>query len=270
MYRIIACDLDETLLSSDHSVCKRNLEAIEKARKAGVKFVPATGRGYHSVEPTLRQLGLMGEKEEYVISFNGGAITENFQNRLLHFEGISFELARTLYERGLTYDVGIHIYTRDMVYASNITPEDFESLSARMKISWIPDDSLDFLRGTDIVKALYVNTDHEYLRGIEADYQDLASLMDISYSSNRFIEFNRKGVNKGAGLLSLARLLGVRPEETIAIGDNFNDLSMIKAAGLGAGVRNSIEGLKKDCDYITEASNDEGAVAEVIEKFILS
>ena len=172
MYRIIACDLDETLLSSDHSVCKRNLEAIEKARKAGVKFVPATGRGYHSVDPTLRQLGLMGEKGEYVISFNGGAITENFQNRLLHFEGISFDLARTLYERGLTYDVGIHIYTRDMVYASNITPEDFESLSARMKISRIPDDSLDFLRGTDIVKALYVNTDHEYLRGIEADYQD--------------------------------------------------------------------------------------------------
>ena len=100
MYRIIACDLDETLLSSDHSVCKRNLEAIEKARKAGVKFVPATGRGYHSVDPTLRQLGLMGEKGEYVISFNGGAITENFQNRLLHFEGISFDLARTLYEIG--------------------------------------------------------------------------------------------------------------------------------------------------------------------------
>ena len=93
--------------------------------------------------------------------------------------------------------------------------------------------------------------------------------MDVSYSSNRFIEFNHTGVNKGTGLMSLAGMLGVKTEETIAIGDNFNDLSMIKAAGLGVGVANSIEGIKKDCDYITKASNDEGAVAEVIEKFIL-
>ena len=269
MYKLIACDLDETLLCSDHSVSERNRRAIEKARMAGVKFVPATGRGYHSVEPTLRQLGLDNEEGEYVISFNGGAITENFQHRLLHFEGISFELAQALYKRGLRYDVGIHIYTREMAYACNITREDFTSLSARMKITLISGDNIDFLKGTDVVKALYVNRDYDYLRRIESDYRDLAPLMDVSYSSNRFIEFNRKGVNKGLGLLTLARLLAVRPEETIAIGDNFNDLSMIRAAGLGVGVRNSIEGLKKDCDYITEATNEEDAVAEVIGKFVL-
>ena len=157
-----------------------------------------------------------------------------------------------------------------MTYLYNVTPEDFKSLSAHMAVTEISSHDLDFLKGTDIVKALYMNTDHDYLRQIEKDYQDLAPFMDVSYSSNRFIEFNRRGVNKGAGLLSLAELLGIKPEETIAIGDNFNDLSMIRAAGLGVGVKNSIEGIKKDCDYITTATNDESAVAEVIEKFVLS
>jgi hydroxymethylpyrimidine pyrophosphatase-like HAD family hydrolase len=63
--------------------------------------------------------------------------------------------------------------------------------------------------------------------------------------------------------------LGVKPEETIAIGDNYNDLSMIRAAGLGVGVQNTVEGMKKDCDYITDATCDESAVAEVIQKFVL-
>ena len=269
-YRVIACDLDETLLSSDRSISHGNLEAIRKARELGVRFVPATGRGYHSVEPTLRELGLSRKKGEYVISFNGGAITENYDHRLLHFEGISFDLAQELYRRGRNYDVCVHIYTRDMTYLYNVTPEDFKSLSAHMAVTEISSHDLDFLKGTDIVKALYMNTDHDYLCQIEKDYQDLAPFMDVSYSSNRFIEFNRRGVNKGAGLLSLAELLGIKPEEIIAIGDNFNDLSMIRAAGLGVGVKNSIEGIKKDCDYITTATNDESAVAEVIEKIVLS
>lgn len=270
MYKIIACDLDETLLSRDHTVSRRNKTAIEKARRMGVKFVPATGRGYDSVEPTLKELNLFQEEQEYVISFNGGAITENKGNRLLHFQGISFDLASQLYKRGQNYDVTIHIYTRDVVYLYNAAPDDAKSLSARMNIREITCKDIDFLKDTDIVKALYMNTDYDYLRRIEDDYRDLAPLMDVSYSSNRFIEFNCKGVNKGAGLLSLGKLLGVKPEETIAIGDNFNDLSMIKAAGLGVGVKNSIEGIKKDCDYITEADHEEGAVAEVIEKFILA
>lgn len=269
MYKIIACDLDETLLDSNRTVSSRNIEAIRKAHDIGVKFVPTTGRGYHSVEPTLKDLGLFQKKDEYVISYNGGAITENLNNRLLHFQGISFELASELYLRGQKYDVAIHIYTKDMMYLYHATPDDFKSLSARMNVTEISGDNIDFLKGTDIVKALYMNTDYQYLRSIEEDYADLASQMDISYSSNRFIEFNHVGVNKGAGLLSLAKLLGVRQEETIAIGDNFNDLSMIKAAGLGVGVKNSIEGIKKDCDYITEVTNDESAVAEVIEKFVL-
>ena len=99
MYKIIACDLDETLLSDDRTISKENIEAIQKAKELGVKFVPATGRGFNTVGETLKDLGLYDLENEYVISYNGGAITENKGSKLLHFEGISFENASELYKR---------------------------------------------------------------------------------------------------------------------------------------------------------------------------
>ena len=123
MYKIIACDLDETLLSDDRTISKENIEAIQKAKELGVKFVPATGRGFNTVGGTLKDLGLYDLENEYVISYNGGAITENKGSKLLHFEGISFEKASELYKRGLDYDVCIHVYTKDMVYAYKYVQE---------------------------------------------------------------------------------------------------------------------------------------------------
>ncbi len=269
MYKIIVCDLDETLLSMDRTISDRNIEAIKKACALGVKFVPATGRGYNSVDDTLAQLGLLDKEDEYVISYNGGAVTENKGNRLLHFEGIPFSLAEELYRRGLQYNVCIHVYTKDMVYAYRYWQEEIDYLAGRMEVKEIFDTNLDFLTGQEIVKVLYMNTDYSYLKQIEEDLKDITQGIDVSFSANRYIEFNHKGVNKGAGLLSLAKLLDVKVEETIAIGDNFNDLSMIQAAGLGVGVQNTVEDMKPLCDYITEATNDESAIAEVIEKFVL-
>ena len=270
MYKLIACDLDETLYGNDRTIQARNVEAIKRASELGVKFIPATGRGYNSVRETLVDLGLLDKEGEYVISYNGGAITENKGNRLLHFQGLPFEEAEELYRRGLNYDVCIHVYTREMVYAYNITQEEIARLSKRMQVTEVFDRDLQFLAGQDIAKVLYENRDFDYLKKIEEELKDITGNMDVSFSSNRYIEFNSKGVTKGAGLRFVAEMLGIKREETIAIGDNFNDLSMIQEAGLGVGVQNTIQGMRQYCDYITEATNDEGGVGEVIEKFILN
>lgn len=119
-----------------------------------------------------------------------------------------------------------------------------------------------------IVKILFFNPDQNYLWQMEREFADVSENLTVSFSSNRYIEFSPAGVDKGAGLLKLAEMLGVKREDTIAIGDNFNDLSMIRVAGLGVGVANCVDGIKADCDYITAATNDESAVAEVINKFI--
>ncbi len=269
MYKIIACDLDETLLKLDRTIDQKDIEAIAMAREKGVKFVPATGRGYNSVQETLQELGLKQQEGEYVISYNGGAITENKDNRLLHFEGLPFDLAQALYCRGRQYDVCVHVYTRDMVYVYNLFQGEIDYLANRMEIQEIFTEDIEFLRGQEIAKVLYTNTDRAYLNQIEKNLRDITGDIDVSYSSNRYIEFNHRGVNKGQGLIALAKLLNVNLSETIAIGDNYNDLPMIKAAGLGVGVANTVESMKAECDYITEATCNESAVAEVIRRFVL-
>ena len=270
MYKIIACDLDETLLTTaDRKVSAKNVAAVNAARERGVKFVVSTGRGFPSVSGTLSELGLLALPDEYVISFNGAAITENCGNRLLHCVEMPFEIVEKLFKRAETFDLGAHIYTLDKVYGYRFTDNERAYLAGRMEVEMRDDWSMDFLRGDKIVKILFVNPDQNYLWQMEREFADITANLTVSFSSNRYIEFSPTGVDKGSGLLKLAEMLGVKPEETIAIGDNFNDLSMIRAAGLGVGVANCVDGIKSDCNYITHATNDEGAVAEVIEKFIL-
>lgn len=270
MYKIVACDLDETLLSTDRTISAGNKKAIAEAAKLGVKFVPASGRNYISIDAQLKELGVLGAENEYVISFNGGAITENKNHRLLHFDGISFELAEELWKRGQNYDVCTHVYTLDAVYAYNLFQGEKDYLAGRMEVQEVFDKTLDFIRGQEIVKCLYTNTDRAYLQKIAEDLKDITGDVDVSYSSNRYLEFNKLGVNKGAGLNRLAEILGVDMKDTIAIGDNFNDLAMIKAAGLGVGVANVVKDMRADCDYICERDCNHDAIAEVLEKFILS
>ncbi len=270
MYQLIACDLDETLLQTwDKKVSQKNRDAIKKAREKGVRFVVTTGRGYETVDGTLEEIGLKDQEGQYVISFNGGAITENAGHRLMHFEGIPFSRAEELFARGMTYDVGIHVYTKDTVYVYNLSENERTFLQGRMAIEPFSDRNLDFLKGQDIVKCIYVNTDFSYLKKIESELSELVSDMEVSFSSNRYIEFNKQGVNKGNGLRRLAELLDIDMKDTIAVGDNYNDLSMIRAAGLGVGVANTVEEMKAECDYVTAATCDQSAIAEVVEKFVL-
>ena len=92
--------------------------------------------------------------------------------------------------------------------------------------------------------------------------------VEVSYSSNRYMEFNTLGVNKGTALAILANKLSIPIEQTIAIGDNYNDVAMLKAAGLAVAAGNGVDDVKALCDYTTQADNNEGVVAEAIRKFI--
>lgn len=268
-YRLITCDLDETLLNTEKKVPAANVEAIAAARKEGVKFVCTIGRGFPSIQGTLQEIGTVDQPEEYTISFNGGVITENRDNRILHMEPMDFDLAKEIFRRGIAYDVCAHVYTPDTVWVYHINPGEIGFLQGRMEFREFTDTSLDFLEGQTIIKVLFENTDYSYLKSMEDMFHDIRNLVDISYSSNRYLEFNKKGVNKGAALLRLAELLEIPQSETIAIGDNFNDLSMIRTAGLGVGVANTHPDMNELCDVILSRTNDEGAVAEAIERFVL-
>lgn len=269
-YKIIACDMDETLLSSDASICRRNIEAIANAKAQGVKFVPCTGRGFRSVEGVLKTLNLFDKAGQYVIGFNGASITENKGHRSLFWDPIPFDLADRIYRKSASYGLCMHIYTRDTVYISDVTPDEEDFLRGRMAYVPTAEKTLDFLRGKEeVCKLIIMNTDYSRLQEIHAEMKPLLDDITVSFSSNRYIEFMHKGVTKGVALLKLAAMLGVQPEETMAIGDNINDIEMLQAAGLSVGVHNLNPLIRQYCSVVTDATNNDGAVGEAIETFVL-
>lgn len=271
-YKIIACDMDETLLNDDHAICQRNIELIKKAKEEyGVKFVPATGRGYQSIQHDLKTLGLYDEVDEYVISFNGCALTENKGNKLLQFKGLPFSKMKEIFNYGLTKNVCIHVYTKNKLYIYNLSKSEKERLEKqKLECTIMEDNSVDFLKDEQIAKILYQNIDVPYLMDLEPGMKEMTdNYCAVSYSSNRYMEFNTIGVDKGNGLSDLARILNIDIKDTIAVGDNYNDMAMLKVAGLSVAAGNAVEDVKRACDYTTKSNNNEGVVAELIEKFVL-
>lgn len=271
MYKLIVSDLDETLLNNEHYIPKANLEAIKKAEELGVKFVPATGRGFWGIQSILKELDVIDKKEEYVISFNGGAIVENYNSKILEFNGLPFEKAEELFNFGLGKDVCIHVYTEDNVYMYNLNEDErIRCKNMNMGFEERKEDSIEFLRDTPIAKVIFQNIDHLYLVEISEEMKELTEgVVSVSFSSGRYMEMNRYGVNKGDTMLKLGEMLGVKQEEIIAVGDNYNDMSMLKVAGLSVAAGNAVQGIKDICHYVCENDNNQGVIEEVIRKFIL-
>lgn len=268
-YQLIACDLDETLLDSHHGICQKNIDLIHQARALGVKFVPTTGRLFTGVDGVLELLGLDDLEGEYVISANGGIITENKNSQILKMSGLSFEKAKELFEFGKNYNICIQIHTIESIYMYNLN-EDERNRVIGQGVSFEEFVDFETLSDKHIVKVLYETTDVTYLESIAPLLTDIIKdEVSLSYSSSRYMELNQLGVDKGQGLRELAKMLNIPIEATIAVGDHYNDQAMLEAAGLSVAAANAIDDIKKICDYTTTANHNEGVVAEVIEKFIL-
>ncbi|MEG0453530.1 MAG: HAD family hydrolase [Coprobacillus sp.] len=270
MYKMILSDLDETLLVNHH-VPEFNKEAIDKAKEKGVKFVPATGRAYNMIGEILKEVGTYQQAGEYSICFNGGLIIENKDDKILHFEGLSFEQTKELFDIGARYDVCVMIFTLECCYIFKADPDEVQrKTDQKAPFKVIEEYNMDFLKDAKIAKILFEKRDMPYLKSIE---QDLLEYIDgricASYSSYRYLEFNALGIDKGQGLRWLANYLGMEVEEVIAIGDNYNDVEMIKAAGLGVCVSSASDDIKELSDYVCEEDYHEGAVAKTIERFVL-
>lgn len=265
MYRLIACDMDETLLDKNAQVSKENQAVVRRLREQGVKFVLASGRGFLSMKGIAKILSLYDMQNEYTISFNGGVITENKDNRVISSNGISFTQMIALFYIGLQHDVGIHIYTIDNVYMYGINEDEKEYIKGRLDgYVTLSDTNVNFLSDHTIIKVLFHHCDRQYLESIKARISsDILSQFSICYSANRYLEFNQKGVSKGAALLKLMEKLNIKPENVMAIGDNDNDISMLKKAGLGIAVGNAIAEAKAAADYVCQATHEESVMVEI-------
>jgi len=271
MYKLLATDLDETLLSSDGTISQPNKLAIQQAMACGTKIVLATGRSIHNVQRILSSLDLADKPNEFVISYNGGLISENKGTYLLKQQAIAFPLAQQIFQLGVSHHLLIHVFTLNHLYTYQMTLEEEAYLSDRTGMLPLTEASIDHLEQDPIIKISFQHLDRSFLESIEhALDNSLKEQLDINYSSNRYIEFNAKGVHKGNALKTLATQLHINPTDIIAVGDNMNDRTMIDYAGKGIAVANAVPELKELANYITQSTHNEHALSEVIYRFILN
>lgn len=272
-YRMMLSDLDETLLVDFH-VPQVNRDAIRKAREKGVKFVPATGRAFNMIPNILREIGTYDEENEYSICFNGGLIVGNKNARMLHFTQFPDEAGEILFREADARGLCFFVFTPELCYIHNAN--DYEILRKKRQkapLKVMEDNDFSYYGDKSIAKIMIARQDMGYLKKMRKEllqkYPLLREKTELSFSSGRYMECTAAGVNKGTGLLWLANYLGIDPSEVIAVGDSYNDVPMIEKAGVGACVAGSPDDIKARADYVCKKDYTDGAVSEVIERFIL-
>lgn len=266
-YKMLFLDLDDTLLSSDLSISEENLDAIRRASEIGVKVIICTGRGIFSVQHIAEKLKIEWNNC-YIICLNGGAVYKGFPPVLIKERLFDNKSASLIYDTAKKYGVDIQIYRDDMLILDNIS-ERVQMYIEKLKPKYILIDSIADYDG-EIAKVL-LSGSNDILLKIEKELNPkLKGKYNIFLSNPNYLEFTACGTTKGEAMAELSEIIGVDLSQTIAIGDSFNDMSMIQTAGLGVAVRNAVEPLKLRADYITKSTHDENAVAEVIDRFIFN
>lgn len=263
-YKLIVLDLDGTLTNSQKVITPRNRETLIRVQEQGVRLVLASGRPTYGIVPLANELR-MNEFGGFILSYNGGEIINWETGEMIYENVLPNDIVPILYESARNHHLSILTYDGAEIVTENSKDPYVEKEAFLNKMA--VRETNDFL--TDITlpiaKCLIVG-DADKLIPLESELSlRLQGKINVFRSEPYFLELVPQGIDKAQSLAVLLKELGIGREEIIAIGDGYNDLSMIKFAGLGIAMGNAQEPVKKAADYIT-LSNEEDGVAEAIDR----
>jgi Cof subfamily protein (haloacid dehalogenase superfamily) len=265
---LIAIDLDDTLLRSDLTISDGNKRVLAAASAAGIRVVLASGRNIHSMRAYAGELGLLGPGD-YMICSNGAEILHSRSTRVLDERRLSPELcpeiAGAIEERGFPWQ----IYEEGIIHASCANPWALEdSRLSGQPVILVEDREEFFAQG---LLKFVVPGEPEAITGL---LRELSVLLEgkalVITSKPYFLEILPIGADKGSALVRLCGMLGLSPSRAMAIGDAMNDLGMVRAAGYGCAPANAILEVKAAARYVSKMTNDEDAVADLVQRVALA
>ena len=269
--KIIALDLDGTLLDSNKNLSPHNLAALQRAAQAGIEIVPTTGRFYGGMPECIRSLPFVN----YAITINGAQAQDLRTGEVIYKSEIPLDEAIEI----MTYlDSLPVIYDCYMDNAGWMTVDFKKQIDGMVRDGHyrkmlhelrndVPELKAFLLeKGSDIQKTQFFTADMSLREKLLNELEGIFPNICVSSSTEQNVEINASRANKGEALSALARHLGYTDENTMSFGDGLNDLSMIKSAGLGIAMENACDEVKASAGYITD-TNDNDGVMKAIEKF---
>lgn len=267
MIKLIASDLDDTLLDLNSQISAENKQVIQEILDQGLTFTLATGRMFQATAPFGKELGL--DPKQPVICYNG-ALIKRLSGEVLYHQPLPVELATTIAQYGQERGWTVNLYYEDELYvaAMNQQVEDYANL-AKVDVQ-IAEDLAGFIRdGDKELSKILIISDPNLTPGRMEEMRTLAgSEAQIVRSRDKFIEITSATAHKGAALIWLAESMGLTAKEVLSIGDSNNDLTMLQMAGIGVAMGNASDVVKKAADYETKA-NYENGVAYALSRYVL-
>ena len=260
--KLVAIDLDDTLLDSGLKIADNCLQAIAQLQQKGILVTLATGRMYPSALPYARQLKV----DVPLITYQGALVKNSLSEEILYFHPLPSQPATEVIN--FFRQAGVHYHSYQICMES-LTPEGryYESISGIKPV--LVDDLLSICSSGKAMKIMGVTRNEELLLSMEQQLKDRYGVsLNITRSKPFFLEVMAREANKADALRVVAAHYQVERHEVMAIGDSYNDIEMIEWAGVGVAMGNAWEAVKEVADFVT-CSNDEEGVAEALRKYIL-
>lgn len=270
--KMIFLDLDGTLLDDKKNLPKENREAMDMALAMGHKVIVCTGRPLSSAIKLLPVFGL-DKLGCFCITFNGGLIYDAGQKKAIYQKTLPLEQVKYVFEKAYEYGrIHIQTYTDEGFICEYDTKESQRYAQSTKTDRKVVKDIFEELGGQEPCKILAIAYDYDrkHIEGFRESLMEYSKgKMDVCFSCRDYLEFMPEGINKGNAIRWMSEYLKIPMENTIAVGDAENDITMIQTAAVGVVMKNAGDEIKQYGTYITEKDNNEGGVAEVIRKFML-
>ncbi|KIS04163.1 sugar-phosphatase [Paucilactobacillus wasatchensis] len=269
--KLIALDIDGTLLNEKDELTQETIDAVTQATQANIKVVLCTGRPLTGAHSYLKQLGLDAQDDSYVITFNGSLAQSTNGNVLIRH---TLNFADYIDLEALSRKIGVHFHceTDQYIYTANknLSPYTIgESYVVRLPVRYREVEEMT--ASMSISEGMMID-EPAIIDRIEQENLIPTAIKDrfqVVRSEPYFLEFMNRNASKGNALNELSKQLQLTPAEVMAVGDQGNDLTMIEYAGLGVAMGNAIPEIKASANEIT-LSNTENGVAAAIRKFALN
>ncbi|QTQ15227.1 Cof-type HAD-IIB family hydrolase [Treponema parvum] len=267
--KLIALDLDDTLLTEDLLITQRTKNCLKKAAEKGIYIVLCSGRVENSVLRYAKQLDLSGTEEgRYVVCLNGAVVYDVHKNKSIYSRKVSGEILVSVYDEVKKYNLTPNVYEDSTV----VTPIDNEwtrrdASLCKLPMKIIPEFEKVLQKGS---AKMMVSGPPEILPEVQRELKELLGKKAVIFTSKPyFLEIMPPECGKGEALLWLIQKLNIPQKSLMAFGDSMNDETMIRKAPMSVAMLNGLEYIKDLAAFVTQKTNNEDGVADFLESYVL-
>jgi Cof subfamily protein (haloacid dehalogenase superfamily) len=262
--KVMAIDVDGTLLDGDHQLKDAVKDALYELAARNIHVVLATARGPQALKPVLRLL----QFSPLLVCFSGAWVGEIDRPSLAPKKVMlerrhPMSVARSIVATALEHNVEPHVLTVDSWRTRKMSPETILECQLTECTPIITADLLE--EGVEPNKILLIATERDSSQALQTIADSVQSLSSAAFSKPNYLEIVPKGANKAAALMHLVAILGLDLSQVAAVGDGYNDIEMIREAGLGIAMGNAPAAVKSAADWVT-GTNNEAGVAQAVRR----